>query len=334
LRRAAESRLNKYMRVLVLHLDADSQAPPEIEDSILTAKQIGETLTKRGHFVRLAPFEANYEKFVEEVSKVKPDIVFNMVEHALGQDQLSAVAPAYLEQMGLRYTGGGPASIVATCDKPFAKEIMRAAGLPTPDWSVGPHWQGLKPDQKYIVKSSTEDASLGLDDGAVVMGSEVRARAEKCFQEYGGRWFAEAYVEGREFNISVIEDDGDLRVLPLAEIQFIDWNPNKPRIVGYACKWDDDSEESKQSARVFGFEREDPKVAAELARLTREAFTLFGNRGFARIDFRVDEDGNPLILEVNPNPSLDHDAGFAAACEKAGYDYGKTLEKIIAAALQ
>src|ERR1700749_4211806 len=216
------------MRVLVLHLDADSQAPPEIEDSILTAKQIGETLTKRGHFVQLAPFEANYEKFVEEVSKVKPDIVFNMVEHALGQDQLSAVAPAYLEQMGLRYTGGGAGSIVSTCDKPFPQEIMRAAGLPTPDWAVGPHWHGLKAGQKYIVKSSTEDASLGLDDGAVVMGSGVRARADKCFKEYGGRWFAEAYVEGREFNISAIEENGEIRVMPLAEIQFIDWDPKKP----------------------------------------------------------------------------------------------------------
>ncbi len=126
------------MRVLVLHLDADSQAPPEIEDSILTARQIGETLTARGHHVALVPFERDYDKFSAIVSKARPDIVFNMVEHALGQDQLSAVAPAYLEQMGLRYTGGGPASIVSTCDKPFAKEIMRAAGLPTPDWSVGP----------------------------------------------------------------------------------------------------------------------------------------------------------------------------------------------------
>jgi D-alanine-D-alanine ligase len=165
------------MRVLVLHLDADSMAPPEIEDSILTAKQIGETLSKRGHQVRLAPFEADYDKFAARVAKAEPDIVFNMVEHALGQDQLSAVAPAYLEQMGLRYTGGGPAAIVATCDKPFAKEIMRAAGLPTPDWAVGPHWKGLNARRKYIVKSSTEDASLGLDDGAVVSGADVPVRA-------------------------------------------------------------------------------------------------------------------------------------------------------------
>lgn len=322
------------MRILVLHLDADSQAPPEIEDSILTSKHIRQALAPRGHEVALAPFDPNYETFAASVSAFKPDIVFNMVEHAMGQDQLSAVAPAYLEQMGLRYTGGGAAAIVATCDKPFAKEIMRAANLPTPDWAVAPHWQGLDPERKYIVKSSTEDASLGLDDGSVVFGREAPDRARKCFETYGGRWFAEAYVEGREFNISIIEDDGELRVLPLAEIQFIDWNPDKPRIVGYACKWDDSSEESKRSARCFGVEQEDPKLAAELSRLTREAFKLFGNRGFARVDFRVDEAGNPMILEVNPNPSLDVDAGFAAACAKVGYDYGDALEKIIAAALQ
>jgi D-alanine-D-alanine ligase len=322
------------MRIVVLHLDLDSQAPPEIEDSILTARQIGEALTARGHQVSLIPFDANYEGFERAVGGAKPDIVFNMVEHALGQDQLSAVAPAYLEQMGLRYTGGGAAAIVATCDKPFAKEIMRAAKLPTPDWAVGPHWQGLKSDHRYIVKSSTEDASLGLDDTSVVVGDAVPERAQKYFREYGGRWFAESYVEGREFNISVIEDDGQLRVLPLAEIRFVDWKPGKARIVGYSCKWDDSSEESTHTARCFGIENEEPELAAELSHLTREAFTLFGNRGFARIDFRVDEAGRPLILEVNPNPSLDVDAGFAAACAEAGYDYGSALEKIIAAALQ
>jgi D-alanine-D-alanine ligase len=321
------------MRVLVLHLDVDSQAPPEIEDSILTARQIAETLASRGHQVALAPFEPDYEKFSETVSQSNPDIVFNMVEHALGQDQLSAVAPAYLEQMGLRYTGGGAAAIVSTCDKPFAKEIMRAAKLPTPDWAVGPAWRRLRTDCRYIVKSATEDASLGLDDNSVVMGDAVPAHARKCFEEYGGRWFAEAYVEGREFNISVIEEEGTLHVLPLAEIRFLDWKPGKARIVGYSCKWDDSSEESIHTARCFGVEEEAPALAAELSRLTREAFVLFGNRGFARIDFRVDEDGQPLILEVNPNPSLDMDAGFAAACAQAGYDYGNALEKIIAAAL-
>lgn len=321
------------MRIAVLHLDLDSQAPPEIEDSLLTARQIGETLTGRGHDVLLTPFDSNYESFERTIKSIAPDIVFNMVEHAMGQDQLSAVAPAYLEQMGMRYTGGGAAAIVSTCDKPFAKEIMRKAGLPTPDWVVGPAWRGLDPDRSYIVKSSTEDASLGLDDNAVVKGAKAPARAAECFRTHGGRWFAESYIEGREFNISVIEVDGEPKVLPLAEITFDNWRPGKPRIVGYNAKWADDSEESLNSARVFGVEKENSKLAAELAHLTREAWTLFANRGFARVDFRVNEQGQPLILEVNPNPSLDVDAGFAAACAEAGYDYGSVLEQIIAAAL-
>jgi len=321
------------MRILVLHLDFVSQAPPEIEDSLQTARKIAEVLAQSGHHVSMAPFSPDYETFENSIVKAKPDLVFNMVEHAMGQDQLSAVAPAYLEQMGMAYTGGGAAAIVATCDKPFAKVIMRAAKLPTPDWAVGPSWRGLETKRRYIVKSSTEDASLGLDDAAVVMGDAVRARAAKCFETFGGRWFAEAYVEGREFNISVLEEKGELRVLPIPEIRFENWKPGKPRIVGYDAKWKDESEESQQTVRHFGLETETPALAAELARLSRAAWTLFGNRGFARVDFRVDEAGNPMILEVNPNPAIDPDAGFAMAALQAGLSYAQVLEKILEAAL-
>jgi D-alanine-D-alanine ligase len=122
-------------------------------------------------------------------------------------------------------------------------------------------------------------------------------------------------------------------VLPLAEIRFVNWNPAKPRIVGHNAKWRDDSEESLHTARCFGLETEEPELSAEITRLARETFKLFGNRGFARVDFRVDEAGNPLVLEVNPNPALDPDAGFAMAALEAGYSYPDILEKIVQAAL-
>jgi D-alanine-D-alanine ligase len=321
------------MRILVLHADAASQDPIEEEDTLLTARQIGEALAKRGHAVQLAPFDVDFDALSATVGGFAPDVVFNMCEHALGQDQLSAVCPAYLEKLGIPYTGGGAAAIVATCDKPFAKEIMRKAGLPTPDWSEGPFWRGLDPKRRYIVKSSCEDASLGLDDGAVVTGDSVKARAKHSFGIHGGRWFAEAFVEGREFNIAVIEDKDGPRVMPLAEIRFVDWDDSKPKIVGYNAKWRDDSAESRHTERWFGVEEENPALAAELKRLTEEAWTLFGNRGFARVDFRVDAQGNPLILEVNPNPALDWDAGFAVAAEKAGFSYPDILEHIVQAAL-
>jgi D-alanine-D-alanine ligase len=323
----------KAMRILVMHADEASQAPIEEEDTLLTARQIGEALGGRGHSVTLAPFDSDFEVFARTVRQAAPDVIFNMVEHHMGQDRLSAVAPCYYEKIGMPYTGGGAAAIVATGDKPFFKQILRMSGIPTPDWSEGPAWQGLERQRRYIVKASDEDASLGLDDGAVVSGDDVPARARTCFEKFGSRWFAEAYVEGREFNISVVEEKGGLLVLPLAEIRFENWNPAKPRIVGHNAKWRDDSEESKNTARCFGVEKEDPGLAAELARLSLETFKLFGNRGFARVDFRVDEAGQPLVLEVNPNPALDWDAGFAMAALQAGISYPDILEKIVAAAL-
>jgi D-alanine-D-alanine ligase len=322
------------MRILVMHADAESQGAIEEEgDTLLTSRQIGEALTGRGHDVTLAPFDTSFPIFKRTVEDAKPDVIFNMVEHHMGQDRLSAVAPCYYEKIGMRYTGGGAASIVATGDKPFFKQIIRSAGLPTPDWAEGPAWQGLDPDRRYIVKSNDEDASLGLDDGAVVLGRDVPARAAHCFKIFGGRWFAEAFIEGREFNISVIEEKDGLRVLPLAEITFEDWNPAKPRIVGHNAKWLEASEESRHTARRFGVEKENPALAAELTRLSFETFALFGNKGFARVDFRVDEAGNPLVLEVNPNPALDWDAGFAQAALQAGISYPEILEFIVKAAL-
>ena len=94
----------------------------------LTARQIGEALNHRGHEATLLPFEANFETFERMLKEAAPDLVFNMVEHAMGQDQLAAVAPAYLEQMGLRYTGNGPAAIVATGSLLSVKKIRRSAG--------------------------------------------------------------------------------------------------------------------------------------------------------------------------------------------------------------
>jgi D-alanine-D-alanine ligase len=322
------------MRILVMHADAESQGAIEEEgDTLLTSRQIGEALTGRGYHVTLAPFDTSFPVFKQTVEHAKPDVIFNMVEHHMGQDRLAAVAPCYYEKIGVPYTGGGAAAIVATGDKPFFKQILRQSGIPTPDWAEGPKWEGLNPNARYIVKSNDEDASLGLDDGAVVLGRDVPARAKRSYDIFGGRWFAEGFVEGREFNISVIEHKGEMRVLPLAEIRFVNWNPDKPRIVGHNAKWREDSEESKHTERCFGVEKESPKLAEELTRLSLATFTLFGNKGFARVDFRVDEAGNPLVLEVNPNPALDWDAGFAQAALQAGISYPEILEKIVQAAV-
>lgn len=320
------------MRVLVLHSDVPPDAPPEDQDTLIAARAVSEALASRGHETLAAAFIPEEGALRDIVEQAGPDVVFNLVEGIEGKGALAHVAPTLLEQIGIPYTGTGADALIATGDKPWAKQRLRQAGLPTPDWSLGPRWEGLSAG-RWIVKAADEDASVGLDDGAVVEASEVEARAELSNERYGGRWFAERYIDGREFNIAVLEDGHAPRVLPMAEMTFEEWPADRPRIVGYVAKWDDDSFESTRTVRTFGVEEREPELAHALRHLAERVWSLFGLRGTARVDFRVDTTNAPLILEINPNPGIAPDAGFAAAAAQAGLSYAQLIEKIVLEAL-
>lgn len=321
------------MRVLVLHSDIGADAPPEEADTLMTARAIAETLRDLGHSAALAPFVSSPDGVRAAIDGAHADIVFNMVESVFGHDGLASVAPAMFEKLGVPYTGSGAATIALAGDKPLAKRILRAAGLPTPDWLMPPDWTGCDEAARYVVKSATEDASLGLDDGAVVVGrSAIATRMRACLARYGGRWFAERYIDGREFNVAMLEKDGAINALPVPEMRFENWPEGRPRIVGYQAKWDPGSIESENTVRGFGLERNDAALASDLTDLAQQAMRLFGLRGYARVDFRVDEQGRATILEVNPNPSLDPEAGFAAAAVQAGLTYNDLIAHILDAA--
>lgn len=320
------------MRVLVVHSDLGADPAPDDLDTLTAADAIAAALRRQGHEARLAPFSV--EPVALRRTLEGADLVFNMVETVFGEDSLACLAPSLFEALGVPYTGSPAAPLALAADKPLAKRVLRASGLPTPDWSDPPEWTGLDDRQTYIVKSATEDASLGLDDGSVVRGrAAVIARARGAGERYGGRWFAEAYVEGREFNVALLEIDGALQVLPVPEMRFEAWPTGKPRIVGYGAKWDEASDDAVRTVRAFGLERETPALAQALADLARGAAQLFGIRGYARIDFRVDGAGNPFLLEINPNPCIAPDAGFAAAAAQAGVAYDAMIGSILDAAL-
>ena len=323
------------MRVLVLHSDVPADAPPEDLDTLVSADAVADSLRERGHSAILAPFVPGLEEVRALVSGAQADIVFNMVESVSGSDTLAAIAPAMLEKLGIRYTGNTSSTLALAGDKVQSKIILRAVGLPTPDWSEPPHWTNFREGRRHIVKSATEDASLGLDDAAIVTSvGAAAARAHRNFELWGGRWFAEAFVEGREFNVALLECNDGLEVLPIAEMSFRDWPNDKPRIVGYRAKWDQQSAEAINTVRIFGVERNSPALAGELTKLARNACRLFGVRGFARVDFRVDAEGHPSILEINPNPCLDPKAGFVAAANSAGLSFAETVGRILDAAIR
>lgn len=321
------------MRVLVLHSNVAFDAPPDEQDTLVTAQAVADALRERGHEVLQRAFLPDPAALASALAEAGATRVFNLVESVFGQGELAGLAAAMLERRCVAFTGAPAAAIACAAAKPFTKRILAAAGLPTPDWSELPSWEGLAEKRHYVVKSANEDASLGLDDGAVVAGAKAaRERAALCTARHGGTWFAEVYCPGREFNVSLVEEAGAPRVLPIAEIQFAGWEPERPRLVGYAAKWDARSPDCLNTPRTFGIENESPPLAGALERLACSAWRLLGMRGYARVDFRLDDSGEPMILEINPNPCLEPQAGFAAAALQAGIPYAELIDRILHAA--
>jgi D-alanine-D-alanine ligase len=320
------------MRVLVLHSDVGENPPPDELETVETAHAIAEALAGRGHETALAPFHPDPAIIRGHIAAARAEAVFNMVESVYGQGALAPAAPAILQRLGVPYTGCGSGAMALACDKPLTKNVLRVAGLPTADWAEPPHWIGLGDDRRYIVKSANEDASLGLDDGAVVPGRAVRDRAAQSALRHGGRWFAETYLDGREFNIAILEHEGAPRVLPIPEMRFESWSKDRPRILSYAAKWDAESPDDAQTVRVFGTELQEPALARILSETARKTWNLLGLRGFARIDFRIDAGGAPMILEVNPNPCLHPLSGFATAAAEAKLSYPECVDLILQSA--
>ena len=321
-------------RILVLHSDISPDAPPDELDTLDQVAAISDALATNGHSVLRAPFIDGESGLRSLVEANRIEAIFNLVESVDGSGAKSAFVPSLFERLGLPYTGATRAQLDLLCDKPRTKARLLQAGLPTPPWCEPPNWTGLESDVIYVVKSALEDASLGLDDASVVSGKDrVQARAEHCAQRFGGRWFAETYVDGREFNIAVLEGADGPRVLPLAEMTFQEWQPGRPRIVGYTAKWHDESFESTRTVRAFGVEEDEPQLAQELFSLAERTWRALDLSGYVRVDFRVGNDGRPTILEINPNPCLSTDAGFAAAAERVGLSYAALIERILSAGL-
>ena len=322
------------MRILVLHSDVPPDAPPEDIDTLTSAEAVAQALLKHGHQVSKAPFTTDTDRFRALLDRERADVVFNLVEGVDGLGRLAPIAPKMLAEAGAVFTGVDYDAMSVTTDKPLTKKMLREAGIGTADWHLPPDWRGLG-HKKYIVKSTLEDASVGLDDGCVVVGPEaVKARYEMSREKHGGDWFAEEFIDGREYNISMMQGpNGAPFVFPLAEMRFDDWPSEKPRIVGYPAKWDESLDINDQMVRCFETETREPDLAAKLKSACVRAWKLFDFTGYVRVDFRVTPQGEPLILEINTNPCIAPDAGFAAAGEQLGISYDRLILKLVDTAL-
>ena len=328
------------MRAAILYHQVSIHDSAGDLDVLRQAVSVEAALQNLGYSTIRIPLTLNLAEARTALVDMAPDVVFNLVETLATTDRLMPLATILLESLDLPFTGAGTLALLATTHKLAAKQHMSAEQLPTPAWLPRgeTQWQGLATPERQpgraVIKAICEHSSLGLADDSVVnlhpapitpLSELVTERSER----FGTPFFAEEFIEGREFNLSLLADRGQPVVLPPAEIQFLDFPPDKPRIVGYAAKWDEAAAEYRQTPRTFRFPSSDRPLLDELQALARRCWSVFDLRGYARVDFRVDEDGQPWILEINVNPCLSPDAGFAAALAEQGLTIDDAVQRII-----
>jgi D-alanine-D-alanine ligase len=318
-------------RVLILHNAVGHEAPADAKDILEQLRHVQEALDATGYLTGTYAMDLDLLAARHAIRAFAPDVVFNLVEAIEDNGQLVSLATNLLDHMALPFTGSGTDALVLTSHKILTKRWLRANGIATADWWQPGDPPPAVPTGSWIVKPLWEDASIGMDDDSVVNHfAAVPERLAAKQQLRMGPWFAERFVDGREINAAVIGGLRGPEVLPIPEIEFVDFPADKPRIVGYAAKWKEDSFECRNTQRRFVDPTTEPALCQAMAKVAVDCWHLFDLKGYARVDCRVDAAGVPWVLEVNANPCIAPDAGFAAALAEAGVSYTDGVARLVA----
>lgn len=298
------------MRVAILVDAASLRTRSPSENLRRTVRAVERALRARGH----EPVVATLPR----LKRLRPDVVFNLCESIAGDARREAEAVETVVRKGFPITGNPAKALRRALDKSLAKRILRRSGVRVPNTCVGAPSRLRFP---LIVKPRREDASVGIDGGSVVRS---RLELERRLARLGREAIVEEYVDGREFNVSILGGD----VLAISEIDFSGLPASCPRIVTYAGKWRPRSAEYRGTVPVCPA-RVAPALARRIRAAALRAYRSIGCRGPARVDIRSDRRSRVTVLEVNPNPDLAPDAGFARAARAKGWSYEELIERIL-----
>lgn len=265
-------------------------------------------------------------------------VVFNLVESFPGGAEEAVHVPSICLALGRSCTGSSTPALALTLDKVWTRAVLADAGLPVPPGCVLFQGQGIQsvtlPAGPLIVKPAKADASEGISvAGSVVSGPgpELERAVAAVHERFGQPALIEALVGERELNVSMVDLGSGPVVLPLAEIDFSRLPAGSPPVVDYAAKWDQSAFSFHNTPRLIPAPLDGP-LADEIRRLALSAWQATGCTGYARVDLRLANNRDLFILEVNANPDISPDAGFAAALQAAGIGYQSFVTAMVAAA--
>jgi D-alanine-D-alanine ligase len=306
-------------------------------DLVRMIRHIARTLRRLGHDVSLLPLAHDLFAFQRKLRRLRPDVVFNQYDDVVHGALYEMRLAALVRMMGYPMTGSPALALGLTRYKFMTASLLTGAGIPIPGNTAILETVSAVDQHNWsfplIVQASQEHAGIGLDRNSVVYSKKaLRDKTRDILRNYNQPALVQRFLPGREFNVGIIGSSRP-RVLPLAEVDYSGLSPVIPPIMSYAAKWVETSEEY-QNTSVLCPAAVSPELEKRIKHVALRAFRAVGAKGYGRVDMRLDEEGEPRVLEVNCNPCLDEGMGLARTAEKAGISYRQLLQIIIRAALE
>jgi D-alanine-D-alanine ligase len=315
-------------KVVILFNKLSENPQPDELDVLTQVNLVAETLQELGYVTSEVQFSFKIDEAIHQIKEINPAFVFNLVESIDNKGELCYIGPAILDYLHIPYSGVHLDGMFITTNKVLTKDVLKVHGIPTAEWIELDELKKINPAERYILKPKCEDGSLGLDFDSVFYGND-KAYIEKLKKLNKKKFFLERYIDGREFNISVIGGKKGPEVMPHAEMQFINFPEGKPKIMGYSAKWTEDTFDYDQTTRTFEIKEGDEELTTQLTEICKQCWDIFDLRGYVRVDFRIDSNNKPYVLEINANPCLSPDSGLYAAIHQKGYNFKQFIEKVI-----
>jgi D-alanine-D-alanine ligase len=271
------------------------------------------------------------------LGKCGADLVFNLTESYAGDDTKEMNVAAYMDLLGLPYTGAGPHAHFLAQDKATAKKMFHFHEIRTPFFATA--YRGNidhAHDVKFplIVKPQSEDGSIGIDAAAVVTGvKELMERVEYVQNEFDSPALIEEYIEGREIYASILGSYEKTEVLPLIELDLSKLPEGTPKIASREVKFETESRAYKLTKSQIA-EDLDEATLQKLSETALAAYRAVKLRDYGRIDMRLTSEGEVYVIEANPNPWLSSRHEFAMAAKKSGRSYTQLIGEIVDMALE
>jgi D-alanine-D-alanine ligase len=334
--------MSKSFEITIVYNDPEKiePKPQNLDLSIIEVKNeiefVGNSLRKAGFKVNVLPVY-NARRFINDILNLKTDLIYNFCEMVELGSQEEVFAAGLFELVKVPYTGAPPMTLGLCLDKAKTKIILSHYGIPTAKFDLfNESIDGCKKINlrfPVIVKPVREDASTGINEKSVVYDrKELEERVEYIIKMFKQPALVEEFIDGREVNVAILGNNPPV-VLPISEIDFSHLPSHLPKIVSYEAKWIPNTDYYEKTIPICPAPLE-PELERKIKDIALSCYKIMGCRDYARVDMRIDKEGNPYVLEVNPNPDLSRNAGFMRSASVYGLTPEETIVKIAEIAIE